>query len=104
MMDTVFIKGLDAITTIGVYEHERNIKQALKIDLEMNFAKSELFHELKVRKGVWNVEIGMDLEGGSCHLPRLRVGRTARTVHAIRVRDEAVEEGITECLLRIGLK
>ena len=37
MMDTVYIKGLNAITTIGVYEHERNIKQALKIDLEMDF-------------------------------------------------------------------
>ena len=36
-MDTVFIKGLNAITTIGVYEHERNINQALKIDLEMDF-------------------------------------------------------------------
>ncbi len=34
-MDTVFIKGIHAKTTIGVYEHERNIRQALIIDLEL---------------------------------------------------------------------
>ena len=36
-MDIVFINGLTALTTIGVYEHERNIKQELKIDLEIAF-------------------------------------------------------------------
>ncbi len=36
-MDTVFIQGLKATTTIGVYQHERNIKQTLIIDLEMSF-------------------------------------------------------------------
>ena len=36
-MDIVFINGLTALTTIGVYAHERNIKQELKIDLEMAF-------------------------------------------------------------------
>ena len=36
-MDIVFINGLTALTTIGVYDYERNIKQELKIDLEMAF-------------------------------------------------------------------
>ena len=36
-MDTVFIKGLLASTTIGVYSHERKIQQDLIIDLELNY-------------------------------------------------------------------
>ena len=36
-MDIVYIKGVSASTTIGVYDHERDIKQDLKIDLEMAF-------------------------------------------------------------------
>ena len=36
-MDVVYISGLSASTTIGVYDHERDIKQELKIDLEMAF-------------------------------------------------------------------
>ena len=36
-MDLVFIKGLRASTTIGVYDHERNITQELLIDLEMGY-------------------------------------------------------------------
>ena len=36
-MDTVFIQGLKATTTIGVYEHERKIKQTIIIDLKMSF-------------------------------------------------------------------
>ena len=36
-MDTVFIKGLIASTTIGVYSHERKIQQDLIIDLELNY-------------------------------------------------------------------
>ena len=36
-MDTVYIHGLSVSTTIGVYDHERNIKQELKVDLEMSF-------------------------------------------------------------------
>ena len=34
-MDTVFISGLRASTTIGVYDHERGIRQDLVIDLEL---------------------------------------------------------------------
>ncbi len=34
-MDIVFINGLTASTTIGVYDHERTIKQDLIIDLEL---------------------------------------------------------------------
>ena len=34
-MDTVYITGIRANTTIGVYDHERDIKQPLVIDLEM---------------------------------------------------------------------
>ena len=36
-MDIVYIRGVSASTTIGVYDHERDIKQELKIDLEMAF-------------------------------------------------------------------
>lgn len=34
-MDIVYISGIVAKTTIGVYKHERNISQTLKIDLEL---------------------------------------------------------------------
>ena len=34
-MNTVFITGLKAQAVIGVYEHERHIRQALVLDLEM---------------------------------------------------------------------
>lgn len=34
-MDTVYIKGIRANTTIGVYDHERDIVQPLIIDLDM---------------------------------------------------------------------
>ena len=34
-MDIVFISGLTAATTIGVYNHERDITQNLIIDLEL---------------------------------------------------------------------
>ena len=34
-MDKVFIKGLEVLTTIGVYEWEKSIKQKLRFDLEM---------------------------------------------------------------------
>ena len=35
MVDTIYIQGLNASTTIGVYDHERDIKQSLIIDLEL---------------------------------------------------------------------
>ncbi len=35
MSDFVYISGLNAITTIGAYQHERDIKQTLVIDLEL---------------------------------------------------------------------
>jgi dihydroneopterin aldolase len=34
-LDTIFISGLTAATTIGVYDHERDITQDLIIDLEL---------------------------------------------------------------------
>lgn len=34
-MDRVFIRGIRVGTTIGVYDHERNITQDLVIDLEL---------------------------------------------------------------------
>jgi dihydroneopterin aldolase len=36
IMDMIYIDGLVASTTIGVYEHERTIKQQLIIDLELS--------------------------------------------------------------------
>jgi dihydroneopterin aldolase len=40
-MDKIFIKGLALEATIGVYEHEKGVKQPLKVDLEM-FVDSSL--------------------------------------------------------------
>ena len=34
-MDKVFVQGLEVLTTIGVYEWEKGIKQKLRFDLEM---------------------------------------------------------------------
>ncbi|MBX2838446.1 MAG: dihydroneopterin aldolase [Gammaproteobacteria bacterium] len=34
-MDTIFITDLRADAIIGIYEHERNIKQTVSVDLEM---------------------------------------------------------------------
>lgn len=36
-MDKVFVEGLEVLTTIGVYEWEKSIKQKLRFDLEMGF-------------------------------------------------------------------
>lgn len=36
-MDTVFIEGLDVATLIGIYDGEREVRQALVIDLELGF-------------------------------------------------------------------
>jgi dihydroneopterin aldolase len=36
-LDIVFISGLIASTTIGVYDHERNTRQDLIIDLELGY-------------------------------------------------------------------
>ncbi len=35
MLDTVFIEQLEVITTIGVYDWEKTIKQKLVLDIEM---------------------------------------------------------------------
>ncbi|MGB6190541.1 MAG: dihydroneopterin aldolase [Aeromonas molluscorum] len=36
-MDKVFIRGLEVLSTIGVYEWEKGIRQKLRFDLEMGF-------------------------------------------------------------------
>lgn len=36
-MDKVFVQGLEVLTTIGVYEWEKGIRQKLRFDLEMGF-------------------------------------------------------------------
>ncbi len=36
-MDKVFIRGLEVLATIGVYEWEKGIRQKLSFDLEMGF-------------------------------------------------------------------
>ena len=36
-MDIVFIKSLEVLTTIGVYEWEKEIKQKLVFDLDLGF-------------------------------------------------------------------
>lgn len=37
MMDKVFVQGLEVLTTIGVYEWEKGIRQKIRFDLEMGF-------------------------------------------------------------------
>ena len=39
--DIVFIEGLEIETIIGVYEHERNIKQKVVLDIEMTLPESD---------------------------------------------------------------
>ncbi len=39
--DIIFIEGLSIETIIGVYEHERNIKQAVILDIEMTLPASD---------------------------------------------------------------
>ncbi|PSJ44230.1 dihydroneopterin aldolase [Zobellella taiwanensis] len=36
-MDKVFVQGLEVLTTIGVYEWEKGIRQKIRFDLEMGF-------------------------------------------------------------------
>ena len=36
-MDSIFIEGLEIDSLIGVYEHERQQRQALRFDLELGF-------------------------------------------------------------------
>ena len=65
-MDTVFIQGLKATTTIGVYQHERKIKQTIIIDLEMSLdgtsigskntihLHNQLYHYMSNYKSAYN--------------------------------------------------
>jgi dihydroneopterin aldolase len=48
-MDTVFVKGLKAASVIGCYDWERNIRQALVIDLELraDFTRAAQFDALE---------------------------------------------------------
>ena len=50
-MDKVFIEGLEVLTTIGVYEWEKSIKQKLRFDLEMghNNGPAELVETMAER-------------------------------------------------------
>ncbi|MBL1379516.1 dihydroneopterin aldolase [Zobellella iuensis] len=36
-MDKVFVQGLEVLTTIGVYEWEKGIRQKIRFDLEMGY-------------------------------------------------------------------
>lgn len=36
-VDKIFIKGLALEATIGIYEHERGVKQPIKVDLDIFF-------------------------------------------------------------------
>ena len=36
-MDTVFIKGLELVTTIGVYDWEKRVRQVLYVDLDIGY-------------------------------------------------------------------
>ena len=39
--DIIFIEGLEIDTIIGVYEHERDIKQKVVLDIEMTIPESD---------------------------------------------------------------
>ena len=39
--DIIFIEGLEIETIIGVYEHERDIKQKVVLDIEMAISESD---------------------------------------------------------------
>ena len=39
--DIIFIEGLEIETIIGVYEHERDIKQKVLLDIEMTLPESD---------------------------------------------------------------
>ena len=39
--DIIFIEGLEIETIIGVYEHERDIKQTVVLDIEMTIPESD---------------------------------------------------------------
>lgn len=39
--DIIFIEGLEIETIIGVYEHERDIKQKVLLDIEMTIPESD---------------------------------------------------------------
>ena len=39
--DIIFIEGLEIETIIGVYEHERDIKQKVMLDIEMTLPESD---------------------------------------------------------------
>ena len=39
--DIIFIEGLEIETIIGVYEHERDIKQKVVLDIEMTIPESD---------------------------------------------------------------
>ena len=39
--DIIFIEGLEIETIIGVYEHERDIKQKVVLDIEMTISESD---------------------------------------------------------------
>ena len=39
--DIIFIEGLEIETIIGVYEHERDIKQKVVLDIEMTLPESD---------------------------------------------------------------
>ena len=49
VMDKVFIKNLQVEAVIGIFEWEREVKQIISIDLEMDFnnANSSNLHDIK---------------------------------------------------------
>ena len=50
--DIIFIEGLEIETIIGVYEHERNIKQKVVLDIEMTLPESDAANSDELRHTV----------------------------------------------------
>ncbi|ART80162.1 dihydroneopterin aldolase [Oceanisphaera avium] len=51
-MDKVFVEGLEVLTTIGVYDWEKDIKQKLRFDLEMGFNTAPAAKEDDINKAL----------------------------------------------------
>lgn len=85
-MDTVFISGIRVGTTIGVYDHERDITQDLIIDLELGC-------DTKKAGASDNFEDALDYDAIS-----------RRTYDFIRGTDYFLLETVAEALAAVLLK
>ena len=86
LMDVLFIKNLSAFATIGVHDYERNIKQEVKINMEISFNN-------KIASATDDITDALDYEAIS--------KRTLQYVEASQhFLIETVAESLSELLLK----